>query len=265
MTPSPTPGLKRPADEKDVTKNKRRDTEARQEGAAAEAVDMERTLSPIPIEGSRYQQTGSGTGTIPRTAPLPRSSSPKIDEELKKTILTQQQEQNHINTQMNEIIALCKNFSTNMALISTDQKELSKWLNQQEDKQNQLQQHLENNVTRAIQQTNIQRDQFITGAVNDIKSNIVGQQQQLDALGIKLQQQEAMSSQVNQQLHQMQALQYRTPTECYQQDIQTRIPTTNERADNNAEVKKVNEASRMLNKDTLFDGKPTDCPFTGNV
>ena len=162
---------------------------------------------------------------------------------------------------MNEIIGLCKNFSTNMAIISSDQKELSKWLNQQQDKQNQLQQHLEDNVTRAIQQTNAQRDQFITGAVNDIKSNIGSQQQQLDALGIKLQHQEAMSSQVNQQLHQMQASQYRTPTEFCQQDIQTRVPTTNERADNNAEVKKVNEASRMLNKDTLFDGKPTDWPI----
>ena len=163
---TPTPGLKRPGDDKETNKNKRRETETRQESTAAEAVDMERSLSPIPTESGRYQQTGAGTGAIPRTGPLPRSSSPKIDEELKKSVLAQQQEQNHINTQMNEIIGLCKNFSTNMAIISSDQKELSKWLNQQQDKQNQLQHHLEDNVTRAIQQTNAQRDQFITGAVN---------------------------------------------------------------------------------------------------
>lgn len=124
MTPTPTPGFKRPRDDKETSKNKRRDTEVRQEHTAAEAVDMERSLSPIPAQGSRYPHVSSVTGTIPTTAPLPRSSSPKIDDELKKTILTQQQEQNHINTQMNEIIALCKDFSTNMAIISGDQKEL---------------------------------------------------------------------------------------------------------------------------------------------
>ena len=70
MTPTPTPGLKRPGDDKEASKNKRRDTEIRQENTAAEAVDMERSLSPIPTQSSRYQQTSADTGTIQKKPPL---------------------------------------------------------------------------------------------------------------------------------------------------------------------------------------------------